>query len=106
MRQRIFAHLTRVLSLVFGDIVDSQYLTGSGLSGGHSAISHSSGRLPSGWRGMCRLAGRMRMARRWLRIAAVGLFLVFLLPVRQVIRRQALRPAASASSRKVEGLWG
>lgn len=68
-----FASRTRVLSGVVGGRMDNLYLTGSGLSGGHSAISHSSGRLPSLLRGMCRLAGRTRMARKGLRIVAVGI---------------------------------
>ena len=82
---------------------DSQYLTGSLVLGGHSAISQAWGRLPSAARPMLRLAGRARMAKKCDRMAAVGLVLVALDPVRQVTRRQALRPAAVARSRRFAG---
>jgi len=85
--------------------VDSQYLTGSGLPGairrsailGQAAVS-GAGDVPVG--------GRTRMARKCERIAAVGLSLVFLLPLRQVTggRLHVLRP--EASSRRVTGSSG
>jgi hypothetical protein len=64
--------------------VDSQYLAGSSASGGHSASSQHAGWLPSAARGMRRLAGRTRIARKQLVMAAAGLPLVALVPCRQV----------------------
>jgi len=57
---------------------------GSSASGGHSASSQDSGRLPSGARGMRRLAGRTRIARKWLVMAAAGVAAGALVPCRQV----------------------
>ena len=86
-----------------GARLDSQYLTGSGWLGGHSAISHSTGRLPSSLRGMPRLAGRMRMARKCERILALRLLGVARVPCRQVICRTRSRPAARTSCLNVRG---
>ena len=68
---------------VFGQ-VRQPVAGGLGRFGGHSASSQHSGRLPSAARGMRRLAGRTRIVRKWLVIAAPGLPGVILVPCRQV----------------------
>ncbi|HKS49029.1 MAG TPA: hypothetical protein VJT49_28755 [Amycolatopsis sp.] len=52
------------------------------------------------------VGGAYADARKCERIAAVGLSLVFLVPLRQVTRRQAARPADRASSRRGTGSSG
>lgn len=84
-------------------MLDIQYLTGSGSVGGHSAISYTCGRLPSQLRGMSRLAGRMRSARKCERILACRLPAVVRVPRRQVSCRTWLCPAARMRSLNVTG---
>src|SRR5438552_16650552 len=87
-------------------MLDSQYLVGSFAPAGHCTISHCSGRVPATVRGMSRLAGRTRRARKRERIAALGLLTVGLVPVRQVMVRSACCPAAIARARGLVDLAG
>jgi len=96
----------RVFSGVRVSILDSQYLVGSAASGGHSTISRHAGRLPSSALGMSRLAGRIRMARKRERIAALGLVGLAFVPLRQVMARSACCPAAMAKVRRLVCLSG
>src|SRR5512135_56536 len=70
--------------------------------GGHSASSQHSGSPPSGARGMRRLAGRTRIAMKWLVMAAPGLPRVVLVPCRQVTGA-AWSACAMASWRTLAG---
>jgi hypothetical protein len=76
-----------------GRQVGEPVVSGLGLAGWPFGDQPAFGQVPSGARGMSRLAGLTRSAVKRDRIAAVRLPGAFFEPCRQVTRRQAFRPA-------------